>query len=141
MSNDDDLRGRTRAERSAGRRYVGEFTIGVAAYLLLFLVLPRLVVTEPGSAWSVVIALTPIAPVLWMVIAMARHVRRVDELQRALLLHSFTVGFGAAMLIALAIALVTGAGIDTRHSEWAVFIGGMAAWGVSLGAFSFRANR
>lgn len=141
MSNDDELHGRTRAESRAGRRYVWEFTIGVVAYLLLFLLLPRLVTTEPDSTWSVVVALTPMVPAVWMVIAMVRHVRRIDELQRALLLRSFAVGFGAAMLIALTIALVSSAGVDTRHSEWAVFIGGMIAWGVSLAVFSSRADR
>lgn len=141
MSSKDEDYGRTPAERRVGRRYVWEFGVGIGAFVLLFLVLPRLVVAEPGSGESVVIALTPLVPIVWMVIAMARHVRRVDELQRALLLRSFAVGFGAAMVITLAIALVSSAGVDTRHSEWAVFIGGMTAWGLSIAVFSFRANR
>lgn len=141
MSNDKEMSGRTPAERQLGKRYIGEFSIGVLAYLLLFLVLPRVVSAEPGSAWSIVIALTPLVPVAWMIIAMARHLHRIDEMQNVLLLRSFAVGFGAALLIALAIALLSGAGVDTRHSEWAVFIGGMGAWSVSLAVFSFRVDR
>ena len=74
----------------------------------LFLALPRIVQTQPGTALNVIVALVPLAPVIWMIIAIARHVRRVDELQRLLFLRSFTFGFAVSMVTALTIALLSG---------------------------------
>lgn len=141
MNRENEHVGRTRAERRAGWRYTWEFAVGVVLYLLLFLVLPPIVSAEPGSALALVIALLPLLPALWIAVAVARHVRRVDEFQRGLVLRSCAVGFSVAMLLAVAVALVGGAGIDTRHSEWIVFLGGMSAWGITLAISSMRADR
>lgn len=133
--------GRTRSEQRAGKRYLWEFSIGILAYLALFLALPRIVQTQPGTALNVIVALVPLAPVIWMIIAIARHVRRVDELQRLLFLRSFTFGFAVSMVTALTTALLSGAGVDIRHAEWIIFMGGMTSWGLSLAALSIRASR
>lgn len=132
---------RTRGERRASQRYMWEIGAGAVAFLFLFLFLPDLVPAEPGSAASIVVALVPLLPVLGMAVAVMRHVHRVDELQRMLLLRSLAVAFGVAMLIALTIAFLSTAGVRVAFTEWYVFIGGMAAFGVVAGVLSLRANR
>lgn len=139
--NTNESGGRTPTERRAGRRYTWEFFAGMAAFLLTFLFLPQLVRTEQGSTLSIFIALVPILPVLWIAIALLRHLRRMDERQRLLFLQSLSVGFAVAMVIAVSVGLVSTAGVDTRYSEWAIYIGGMSAWGISLAIFNARANR
>lgn len=141
MNETNATNGRTPSERRVGGRYLWEFSIGIVGYVVLFLVLPRIVHTQPGTTMSVVVALVPLLPVLWIVVAIARHLRRVDEFQRLLFLQSFTIGFGVAMLIALAVALLNGVDVSTPSPEWLIFIGGMSAWGISLAALSIRASR
>lgn len=136
-----DANTRTPAERRAARRYMWEVGAGALGFMILFLVLPRVIQVEDGTPGSIVMALAPLAPVCWIAIALVRHVRRVDELQRTLVWQSFALGFGAAMLIALTIALLGTAGITVAHTEWYVFIGGMVTWGVTICALSFRASR
>lgn len=137
----EDMGGRTRKERQATRRYAIELGTGSIAFLALFLFLPELVPTEQGSVSSVAVALLPLVPVLWMIIAVARHIGRMDEFQRVLITQSFAIGFAAAMLIALTIAFLSGAGILVPYPEWFVFIGGMAVWSLALWVLFGRAGR
>jgi hypothetical protein len=134
-------RGSTPQERRASLRYLWEIAAGAVGFLVTFLFLPEVVPTEPGSVAGVVVALVPLVPVIWIAVALIRHVDRVDELQRGLLLLSLAIGFGAAMLISLVVVFLSTAAITVEHPEWWVFIGGMAVWGVSIGVLSYRANR
>lgn len=138
---DDTTRGSTPQERQASLKYLWEIAAGAVGFLVTFLFLPDLLPTDPGSGAAVVVALIPLVPVVWIAIALIRHVRRVDELQRGVILLSLAVGFGAAMLISLAIVFLSTAGVAVPQPEWWVFIGGMAVWGVTIGVVSFRATR
>ena len=134
-------RGSTPQERRASLRYLWEIAAGAIGFLVTFLFLPEIVRTEPGSAAGVVVALVPLVPVVWIAVALIRHVGRVDELQRGLLLLSLAIGFGAAMLISLVIVFLSTAAIVVDQPEWWVFIGGMAVWGVSVAIVFARATR
>lgn len=139
--NEHTTRGSTPQERRASRRYMLEIAAGAVGFLVTFLFLPELFPTEPGSPAAVVVALVPLVPVVWIAIALIRHVRRVDELQRGVIVLSLAIGFGAAMLISLAVVFLSTAGVVVPQPEWWVFLGGMAVWGVSIGVVSFRATR
>ena len=139
MTNDE--RGRTSHEQRSTRRYMWEIGAGAIAFLVLFLFLPPLIPTESGSPASIVIALVPLLPVAWIVIAVASYIRRLDELHRPLALQSLALGFGAAMLIALTVAFLSTADITVLYPEWWVFIGGMSVFGVSFALLTARASR
>lgn len=139
--NEHTTRGSTPQERRASRRYLWEIAAGAVGFLVTFLFLPELFPTKPGSPAAVAVALVPLVPVVWMAVALVRHVRRVDEFQRGLLLLSLAIGFGAAMLISLAIVFLSTAGVVVPQPEWWVFIGGMAVWGVSVAIVFARATR
>lgn len=139
--NDENSRRSTTGERRASRQYMWEIMAGVVGFMATFLILPALVPTAPGSIGRIVIALASLIPVLWICIALVRHLHRLDELQRTLLLQSFAMGFGVAMLIAFTIALLSAADVVVDGAHWWVFIGGMLTWGAALGLLSFRAGR
>lgn len=131
MTQDID-RGTARRDTVAGRRYAMEFLPGAIGFVVLFIGIPMIVDIEAGTPWSVIAALLPILPVIWMAIAAARHVARADEFQRTQLLTGFAIGFGAAMLTAIVFALLSTAGIVVPNAELYVFVAGMIAWGASL---------
>lgn len=141
MDRTDDGVGRTAAERAGVRRYVMEIGSGVIAFAMLFLVLPQFLETGPHTLWGIVVALLPLLPVGWIAVAVIRHVRRVDELFRALFVKSAAVGFMAAMLIALTIAFLRPTGVHLEYSEWWIFVGGMGTWGIGAAVLSLRAGR
>lgn len=131
----------TARERQVSTRYMWEIMAGAIGFLITFLFLPRILTPSPGSLGSIVLALVPIIPVLWMVIALVRHVHRIDELQRGIVQLSLAIAFGATMLIALTIAFLSTAGITVSYPEWWVFVGGMGVWGTTIGLLSIRASR
>lgn len=121
----------SRGERAVARRYMWEFLPGAVAYVVLFFGVTSLVDLESGDPVNVLWALLPVVPVVWMIVSVVRHVRRIDEFQRTLVLQSFALGFGAAMLAAVVIALVGMTGIVVIGAEWYVFLVGMGTWGVA----------
>ena len=131
----------TAGERRAATRYMWEIMAGAIGFLVTFLFLPRFFAPPAGSLGSIALALVPLVPVLWIVIALTRHIRRIDELQRGIAQLSLAIAFGAAMLIALTVAFLSTAGIAVSFPEWWVFIGGMGVWGITIGVLSMRASR
>ena len=122
-----ESRERTR-ESTIGRRYILEFLPGIAGFVLLFLGVPALVDLKSGNWWDVPLALLPILPVLWMGIAFSRHVRRVDDYQRRLIMLGLALAFAATMLTSIVIMLLPTAGVAVAGAEWWVFAVGMAVW-------------
>lgn len=136
-----DETGMTAYEKQASRRYMWEFGAGMALFLVLFLLLPQWWATEPGSWPHLVRTLAPILPLLWAAVALWRHLRRVDEMQRAVLVRSFAFGFAVTMLITLVIALLRGGGVDVPGSEWIIFIAGMTSWSIAIPLNTMKSER
>lgn len=123
---------RTAREKSALRRYVVELAITVGVFLVLLLVPAPVVDPEARRAWVLIWALLPVVPAVGVVIVVARYIRRVDELQRRVVLESLSVGFAVGMVTALGCALARSAGVPVGEVEWTVFLAGMAAFGATI---------
>lgn len=131
----------TQRERRAAVRYVWELSAGIAAFLILFLLLPSWWTTTPGTWPHLMVVLLPIVPLVWVVIALWRHLGNVDEMQRSVLIHSLAFGFAASMLATIAIALLRGEGIPVPGGEWIIFIAGMASWGFAIPVNMMKSSR
>ena len=118
-----------------------EFGIGIGLWLLLFLGLPAVWAPEPGTTAALAAALLPAAPLVWAAVAIARHVRRADEMQRQALLQSFGIGFGGSMVVAVALAPLEGMGFAVPVPSMWVFLAGMIAWSLALMVLLGRASR
>lgn len=80
------------------------------------------------SSWRILWALLPVLPVGWVLWAVIRHLRRVDELQQRLLLQGLGVGFAAAMLASITVGFLGIAGLNMRFAGWIVYGVGMLGW-------------
>jgi hypothetical protein len=82
------------------------------------------------SSWRYLWALLPVLPALWAVRAVARHVTRIDDYQRLLLLQGLAVGFAVAMVAALTVGFLGIAGLRLEHGSagWVVYGAGMLGW-------------
>lgn len=132
---------RSATEIGWGRRYLVEFFAGMAAAVVLILIPADAVVPAGAEGWRLVWALTPLLPLVWVCAAVVRHVMRVDELQRRMILGAMGWGFGVAMMTAIATALVRSAGVAVDGAEWLTFAAGMAAFALAVFAASLRASR
>ena len=131
-----DLDTRSVGDRRRSHLYLREFGVAMAAYAVVLVLAIAFGGLDGTSPWRFVWALAPVLPVLAMVRAVYRHVRRVDEYQRGLLLQGFAVGFAVMCGTAITLGLLEAAGFAFEGSMWAVYGAGMVAWGVTNGIAS-----
>jgi hypothetical protein len=80
------------------------------------------------SPWRFAWAVVPVLPALWIVRAVLRHVRRIDDYQRLLLLQALGGGFAVAMIAAVTMAFLEIAGLRVEGVGWIVYGAGMLGW-------------
>lgn len=84
----------------AGRRYLIEFGGAMFAYAVVLLVTVTLLnVTDPGSGWRVPLALAPMVPLVFVLLAFVRYLGRMDELQRRVQFEALAFAFGGTALL------------------------------------------
>lgn len=132
---------RTSAERRRSRRYTAEFLSGMALVVLLLLLPSEPLLAGAPQRARVLWAALPLVPLLWSAAAVVRHLRRVDELQRRMVVDALAWGFGVAMVTAIGAALVRSAGVAVGDVEWAVFLAGMLGFAAAAAIGSARASR
>ena len=126
-------------ERSTARSYLWEFLAGIASYVVVIVA----VVTWGNLGGSNPIrflwAVLPALPVVWMIIAFARHIRRADELQRTTLLTALAWAFAAAMLTAVVVGMLGIAGLVLALGfPWIILMVGMITFGLAAGILASR---
>lgn len=99
--------------------------IGYGLVLLFVLVWGNL---DGQSPWRYLWALLPVVPAFWTLRAVLRHVQRIDDYQRLLLLQGLGVGFAVAMIASLTLGFLGIAGLPMRHAGWVVYGAGMLGW-------------
>jgi hypothetical protein len=121
----------SRGDRERAAAYLREFVPAMLAYLavlVLVLVFGDLGGTSPlRFLW----ALLPLLPLIWVGVAVTRHLRRLDDYQQKLTLQALCGGFVAAMGAAIAIGLLETAGLRGPATAWIIFGAGMSGWGIT----------
>jgi hypothetical protein len=88
--------------KAAGRQYFREFGFAMAAYVVVVIVSITLINISPSSAWwCIPLAITPVIPAIFGMIAYMRFVSRMDELQRRIQFEGIAFGFGGAGILTL----------------------------------------
>lgn len=122
---------RSEDDRAKVRAYNREFWPGMAAYALVLVAVLLWGGLEGHSPSRFVWALAPVLPAAWTVRAVFRHVRRVDEYQKLLLIQSLAVGFAVAMLASITLGFLGIAGLQLPDAPWIVYGAGMLGWGLT----------
>ena len=98
---------RSAGDRRRNRAYLREFVPGIVAYMVVL----SAALTWGGfggtSPWRFLWALLPVLPMVWIVRALTRHFRRIDEYQRLRILESFSIAMamtGAVTFCSLSVA-------------------------------------
>jgi uncharacterized membrane protein len=124
---------RTETERRTQRAYQREFFPAVAGYVVVLMLVVALVDFDHAGSWKYAVAALPVLPALCGVRAVARHLGRVDEMQRSVQLTGMAAGFGLAMIAAITIGFFAMAGMATgRWGPWAIYSAGMLGWSVPV---------
>jgi hypothetical protein len=123
-----DKEPRSDGDRSRALAYQRDFWPGMVGYAAVLVVVVRWGHLDGPSPWRWVLAVLPVLPALLVVRAVVRHLRRVDEYQRGLLLSGLSVGFGVAMVTAVTLGFLGIAGLDGALTGWIVYGAGMLGW-------------
>jgi|SRR5437867_888561 hypothetical protein len=124
--------------KSAGRIYVREFLLAMAAYVLVLVVSITLLNASPNSAWwRIPLAVTPVVPAIFGVLAFVRFLSRIDELQRRIQLEALAFGFAGAGILTFSYGFLEGVGFP--HLSWTfVWPLMIALWGLGSAIASRR---
>jgi hypothetical protein len=124
------------SQRSAAIAYTREFGLSMAAYVVSLPVSLALLdkVDQPLKA---VVALIPLIPAGFALVAYLRFLRRMDELGRRIQLEALAFAFGAAGMLTLAYGFLENAGFPQLSYIW-VFPTMIALWGIGGAIASYR---
>ncbi|WP_427005788.1 hypothetical protein [Pseudarthrobacter sp. H2] len=128
MTNKLDSQDRSEGDRARSRAYQLEFWAGIVAYAVVLSGVLLWGDLDGDSPWRFLWAVLPVLPGLWIVRAVVRHVRRIDDYQRLLLLQGFGGGFAVAMIVSVTLAFLEIAGLRVPGVGWIIYGAGMLGW-------------
>ncbi len=121
----------------AGRAYVIEFGSAMLAYSAVLIVSVTLIQRDPQAPWRYVVALAPIVPAFFALLAFIRFLGRMDELQRRIQLEAIGLSFAATGILTFAYGFLEGVGFPKLSFIWILPLMVML-WGLGLGLASRR---
>ncbi len=128
MTNKLDRQDLSEGDRARSRAYQLEFWLGIIAYAVVLSSVLLWGGLDGDSPWRFLWAVLPVLPALWIVWAVVRHVRRIDEYQRLLLLRGFAGGFAVAMIVSVTLGFLEIAGLRVPGLGWITYGAGMLGW-------------
>jgi hypothetical protein len=122
----------------ATRTYLKEFLTAMAAYVIVLIISITIINASPATAWwRIPLALAPIIPIIFALIAFMLALGRMDELQRRIQFEALAFGFGAAGIITFSYGFLELVGFP--HISWIfVFPLMIMFWGIGEGIASRR---
>lgn len=123
--------------KKAGRGYAVEFGIAMLAYVVVLLGSVWLLNMNPQSPWRFAIALTPVVPAVFALVAFVRFLGRMDELQRRIQFDAIALSFGATAILTFAYGFLEGVGFPRLSWIWILPLMVML-WGLGAALASMR---
>ncbi len=124
--------------KTAARQYRREFFSAMATYVVVVIVSITLINLSPSTAWwRIPLALLPIIPAIFGILAYMHFVSRMDELQRRIQFEGIAFGFGVAGILTFSYGFLENVGLPHINLLW-VFPLMIALWGIGLGIAARR---
>lgn len=121
----------------AGRAYVIEFGSAMLAYVVVLLVSVTLIQRDSQSPWRYALAVAPVVPAFFALLAFIRFLGRVDELQRRIQFEAIGLSFAATGILTFTYGFLEGVGFPKLSFIWILPLMVML-WGLGLGLASRR---
>jgi len=126
-----------RTYKQASRAYVIEFGGAMGAYAVVLVVAITIINANPHAGWRAVVALAPVIPAGFAVLAFVRFLRRMDELQRRIQLEAIGLSFAVSGILTFAYGFLELVGFPHLSVIW-VFPGMIMLWGLGAAVASRR---
>ena len=116
--------------KAAERQYLKEFFSAIGAYFVVVLIAITLIKLSPHNAWwRIPLALAPVIPAIFAVIAYMRQLNRLDELQRRIQFEGLAFGFGVGGMVVFSYGFLENIGFPHIGLLY-VFPFMIAMWGI-----------
>ena len=122
------------------KRYLREFTYSMIAYVLTLIasvIAVGYLADYPMNPARIVVALTPLVPVIFMLIAFMRYLNGIDELQQRIQLLAIGFAAGTTSMLAFSYGFLENVGFRPISLMW-VFPVMVFLWGIGLVFISRR---
>ncbi|PWH15079.1 MAG: hypothetical protein DDG60_06485 [Anaerolineae bacterium] len=117
------------------KRYMREFFLSTSAYILLIIVSTQMTSAFVDAPWRGLVAITPVIPAIFMVVAFVRYLNGIDELQQRIQLMAIGFSAGVTGLLTFAYGFLETVGFPHISLIW-IFPLLIALWGVGTAYFS-----
>jgi hypothetical protein len=124
------------SQRSAALAYTREFGLAMLAYVIS-LPISLAFIGGVDQPLKTIVALIPLVPAGFALVAYLRFLNRMDELGRRIQLEALAFGFGAAGMLTFAYGFLENAGFPQLSYIW-VFPLMIALWGIGGAVASYR---
>lgn len=119
------------------RTYVKEFGAAMAGYAVVLVFSLYAIEGHPEAAWRFPVALLPVIPLAFALVAFLRFFRRMDELQRKIHFEALAFAFLVTIFLTIGYGFVENVGAPHLPT---ILVGPLmiALWGVGAGLASWR---
>jgi hypothetical protein len=122
---------------NATKSYVIEFGGSMLAYVVVLVAAITLLNANPHAPWRVAVALAPVVPAAFALLAFVRFLGRMDELQRRIQLDAIGLSFGATAILTFAYGFLQLVGFPPISWIW-IMPGMVMLWGLGAGIAAAR---
>jgi hypothetical protein len=122
------------------KRYLREFIYSMIAYvftLITSIIMVGFLADYPMNPARIIVALAPIIPVIFMIVAFLRYLNGIDELQQKIQLLAIGFAAGTTSLLTFSYGFLEGVGFPPISLLW-VFPIMILLWGLGLLIISRR---
>jgi hypothetical protein len=116
------------------KRYLREFIYSMSAYvftLITSIIMVGFLADYPMNPARIIVALAPIIPVIFMIVAFLRYLNGIDELQQRIQLLAIGFAAGTTSLLAFSYGFLENVGFPPISLMW-VFPVMVGLWGIGL---------
>lgn len=121
----------------AGKAYVLQFGGSMLAYVVVLLISISIINQNPTAPWRFALALAPVIPAFFALLAFVRYLGRMDELQRRIQFEAFGLSFGATGILTFAYGFLENVGFPQINLIWVLPLM-IALWGIGVAIASRR---
>ncbi|HET8629938.1 MAG TPA: hypothetical protein VFL91_21165 [Thermomicrobiales bacterium] len=119
------------------RTYVKELGAAMVGYAVVLVLSLNVIAGHPNAAWRFPVALLPVIPLCFALVAFLRFFRRMDELQRKIHFEALAFAFPVTIFLTVGYGFLESVGAPHLPT---VLVGPLmiALWGVGAGLASWR---
>ncbi len=107
--------------RQTTLRYVLEFSGSMLAYVVVQVVSLMFLRENPDSPWRIPVTVAPVIPIVFMMLAVVRFLRRMDEMLRHLHLEAVVIAYIATLIVCFSYGFLENVGFPSFNTMWIGF--------------------